>query len=272
MSPRLDIPAVAERLAGDMPSLLHALIGQPPTSRAGATFRWRTKGSLAVVMAGAKRGSWHDHEAGVGGDALGLVAHLRGCSMRDAWEWSLRWLGIDSGGASEPAPLPPRPAPVSQAAAPEPSSTLELARRIWREGVPPAGTLVEAYLRHRGLTLPEDAPLRFHPACPRGAERLPTMLSLMTDPLIGEASGVHRTFLRADGAGKAPGQAKMMAGNAGVVRLVPDTEVTLGLGIAEGIETALQVMQGFGWLPVWAATSAGSIARFPILVLIATET
>lgn len=72
------------------------------------------------------------------------------------------------------------------------------------------------------------------------------MLALMTDPLTGGPCGVHRTFLAPNGRGKAPGQSKMMAGAAGVVWLAPDTEVTLGLGIAEGIETSLRVMQGFG--------------------------
>jgi hypothetical protein len=76
---------------------------------------------------------------------------------------------------------------------------------------------------------------------------------------------VHRTFLARDGSGKAPGKAKMMAGRAGIVRLVPDEGVTLGLGIGEGIETCLAVMQRFGWRPVWACGSAGAIARFPVL-------
>jgi hypothetical protein len=56
-----------------------------------------------------------------------------------------------------------------------------------------------------------------------------------------------------------------MLGHAGVVRLVPDAEVTLGLGLAEGVETGLAVMQGFGWRPVWAAGSAGAIKDFPVL-------
>jgi putative DNA primase/helicase len=96
------------------------------------------------------------------------------------------------------------------------------------------------------------------------------MLALMTDPVSGAACGVHRTFLAIDGSGKAPpgpnGEpAKMMLGRAGVVRLVPDEDVTMGLGIAEGIETALAVMQGFGWRPVWAAASAGAVRAFPVL-------
>ena len=140
------------------------------------------------------------------------------------------------------------------------------------EGLPAAGTPVETYLTNRGLALAEGAPLRFHPACPRGAERLPAMLALMTDPATAAPCGVHRTFLRPDGSGKADGTAKAMLGNAGLIRLVHDAEVTLGLGIAEGIETALAVMQRAGWRPVWAATSAGSISRFPVLPGIETLT
>lgn len=37
-----------------------------------------------------------------------------------------------------------------------------------------------------------------------------------------------------------------------------------GLGISEGIEDGLAVLLS-GWAPVWAATSAGAIARFPVL-------
>jgi putative DNA primase/helicase len=169
------------------------------------------------------------------------------------------------------APLSPgeRPRPL-----PHPSSTNRknavkdtqpFARAIWRESVPAAGTLVEAYLRSRGLVLPRRAPLRFHPECRRGEERLPAMIALMTNPATGEPCGIHRTFLRPDGSGKAVGQAKMMLGDAGVIRLVPDEEVTYGLGLAEGIETALSVMQGAGWSPVWACGSAGAISAFPAL-------
>jgi hypothetical protein len=41
--------------------------------------------------------------------------------------------------------------------------------------------------------------------------------------------------------------------------------VTLGLGLCEGIETGLALLQRFGWAPVWAAASAGAVRRFPVL-------
>jgi hypothetical protein len=92
------------------------------------------------------------------------------------------------------------------------------------------------------------------------------MLALMTNPITSEPCGVHRTFLAADGAGKAAGNAKMMLGHAGVIRLVPDDEVTSGLGVTEGIETALAVMQKAQWRPVWACGSAGAVRTFPVLL------
>jgi len=51
----------------------------------------------------------------------------------------------------------------------------------------------------------------------------------------------------------------------GCVKLSPDDDVTMGLGIAEGIETALSVM-ATGWSPVWATLSASTMANFPVLL------
>ena len=163
-----------------------------------------------------------------------------------------------------PAPTMSRRRDVSQADKVCAIKSSDLWAAVWREGQAAAGGPVEAYLASRGLALPADAPLRFHPACPRQNEKLPAMLALMTHPQTGCPSGIHRTFLKADGSGKADmTPAKMMLGGAGIIRLT--NEVTAGLGIAEGIETALAIMQHTGWSPVWAAGSAGAIAKFPVL-------
>lgn len=91
---------------------------------------------------------------------------------------------------------------------------VDLARRIWGECTTATCTIVEDYLRSRGLTLPPMAfrflrhcgangtVLRFHPQCPRGKkEREAAMVALMTDPETQEPRGIHRTFLRPDGSG-----------------------------------------------------------------------
>jgi hypothetical protein len=57
----------------------------------------------------------------------------------------------------------------------------------------------------------------------------------------------------------------MMLGKAGVIRLSHDEDIALGLGIAEGIETALAVMANFRWCPIWACGSLNMLANFPVL-------
>src|SRR5690606_19456602 len=85
------------------------------------------------------------------------------------------------------------------------------------------------------------------------------MVALITDAVTGDPIGIHRTFLDRDG----KRTEKKMLGQAagGVVRLSGDDEVTTGLGVAEGIETALAVP----FRPVWACLSAGQLAAFPVL-------
>jgi putative DNA primase/helicase len=49
-----------------------------------------------------------------------------------------------------------------------------------------------------------------------------------------------------------------------MVKLTSDDDVIEGLGIAEGIETALTLICA-DWRPIWVCGSAGSIERFPVL-------
>lgn len=122
---------------------------------------------------------------------------------------------------------------------------------IWSRSVPIAGTLAEAYLASRGLTYDGDA-LRFY----RGGRAL---VALMTDAMTGEPCGIHRTFLDREGRKVE----RKMLGRAGgaVVRLSSDEDVTYGLAIAEGIETALAAP----FRPIWATLSANTMERFPVL-------
>ena len=74
---------------------------------------------------------------------------------------------------------------------------------IWNQTEPVSGTVVEIYLRNRGIELPLPDVLRFHPALkhPTGAF-LPTMVALITDG-NNQPVAIHRTFLATDGFGKA---------------------------------------------------------------------
>ena len=140
------------------------------------------------------------------------------------------------------------------------SNTGNIASQLWQSAMPAQGTLVELYLRHRSITLSLPNCIRFlskHRHNPSGTD-WPIMLAAITN-LQGDIVAVHRTYLAKEGIGKAPVEpAKMTLGPiaGGSVQLAPAGEK---LAIAEGIETALSVMQATG-IPSWAAVNAGNIS------------
>jgi hypothetical protein len=142
------------------------------------------------------------------------------------------------------------------------------ARTIWSEAREARGTIADAYLRSRGLILPADAwCIRYHPQCARGSERMPAIVAEMRSATTDEFLGVHRTFIKPDGSGKAEVEPQRMALGSvagAVVKVSSDEDVSLGLGICEGIEDALAIIGG-GWRPVWSCMSAGGISTFPVL-------
>jgi putative DNA primase/helicase len=147
-----------------------------------------------------------------------------------------------------------------------PAAPSELAFQIWSESISARGTIVEThYLRSRRLALPDQADdlLRFHPSCPFGkGTRYPCMVALYRDIRSNEPKAIHRTALTADGTKidrKALGPKSSCA-----IKLISDENVSQGLTIAEGIETALAGMV-LNFRPTWALGDAGSIAKFPVL-------
>jgi len=142
---------------------------------------------------------------------------------------------------------------------PAPNRNGEYAMRIWGESEPAKGTLVEAYLASRGITIPAPSSLRFHPGLkyPEGGV-WPAMVGLVTRGPDGVPVAIHRTYLKKDGSGKAPvpGAKKMLGPcQGGAVRL---SEPAQSLAVGEGIETCLSVLQATG-KPVWAALSTSGL-------------
>ena len=134
------------------------------------------------------------------------------------------------------------------------------AQQVARETVPITGTIAETYLRARGIScsLPLDA-LRFHPACWHSSgKHMPAMVARVKGS---DGYAIHRTYLAADGSGKADVEpAKAMLGNCagGAVRLI---EADGPLVVAEGIETALSLASGLLQTPatIWAALSTSGM-------------
>jgi putative DNA primase/helicase len=143
---------------------------------------------------------------------------------------------------------------------------IDRARAIWREAVEIKWSLAAIHLARRCLSLDDDFArpglLRFHPACPFGKDRAPAMIALMRDVVSNEPRCIQRTRLSPDGhkidrlmLGPAKGTA---------IKIDPDSCVTIGLSIAEGLESALSG-RAVGFRPAWALGSAGAIAAFRVL-------
>ena len=88
------------------------------------------------------------------------------------------------------------------------------------------------------------------------------MFALLRDIATNAPCGIHRTFLTP--AGKRFDKKMLGRSKGAAIKIVADDEVTIGLGIAEGVETALSILST-GWGPMWALGSAGAVRRFPVL-------
>ena len=131
---------------------------------------------------------------------------------------------------------------------------------------PIAGTLVETYLRNRGITTVHDAgALRFHPRCyyrpddssPTASR--PAMIAVVTD-LSGVITGAHRTWLAPDGFGKAPVDTPRRAMGGLLGHAVRFGAVDDVLAVGEGIETTLSLRCALSTMPMAAALSANHLA------------
>lgn len=182
-----------------------------------------------------------------------LVRCHAGCDQAAVID-ALRARGLWGGGGGD------RPATAPALVRDDGAETRRLqALEIWKASQPAAGTLVETYLRSRGLALPAGClALRFAPSLkhPSGG-RWPAMIAAVRGA-DGGFIGVHRTFLARDGRGKAPiFPPKMSLGPiaGGAVRLAP---AAVRLIIGEGIESTLGAMAA-GDLPGWAALSTSGL-------------
>lgn len=250
-----DLDTIRAALSASMSDLAHYLLGDPNRSMSNRReLRFGRKGSLAVVIAGSKAGSWCDHEISVGGGPFELIMHVHDCGFRDALDTARDFLGSPR---PDTAPEPPEIV-LRPTADDDEAARIARALSFWDRSVDPRGTVVETYLASRCITLPDGVAgdvLRFC-ASP------PMMVALFRDIHTDEPCGIHRTFLTPGGAKIK----KMMLGRAkgAAIKLSPDEDVTHGLHIGEGIESTLSGMF-VDLLPAWCLGSAGAIAAFPVL-------
>ncbi|MGM4884853.1 DUF7146 domain-containing protein [Rhizobium sp. 62_C5_N11_2] len=223
--------------------------------------------SLYVHLTGPRAGRWTDAATGQFGDLLDVVRETCGLvDFRDVADEVRQFLSL------------PRPEPVSslrrhaQNSAAVERPTAERARRLFRMTQPLAGTLADAYLRKRGiLRASTHAALRFHPSCyyrdlvTARTTSYPALIAAVTEP-AGAITGVHRSWLDPDGAGKAKVNDPRRAlggllGN-GVRFCFPVNAPVPVMAAGEGLETMLSLSHVMPGMPMVAALTANHLAAF----------
>ncbi|AHY56223.1 hypothetical protein ACVIW2_006227 [Bradyrhizobium huanghuaihaiense] len=209
-------------------------------------------------------GKWTDAATGEHGDLLDVIREsCRLVDFKNVLDEARLFLSLP-----HPEPEPNQPRLRNSSAA---RGSPEAARRLFAMSQPIERTLIEAYLRNRGITsLHETGSLRFHPRCyyrpddHSPTETWPAMIAAVTD-LSGELAGVHRTWLDPHGfseatLGKAPIDTPKRAmgdllGHA--VRFGVAGEV---MAAGEGIETMLSLRCALPTMPMVAALSAAHLS------------
>jgi hypothetical protein len=190
------------------------------------------------------------------GDGWDLLKHIYG------WDWKEAHERLDMPLEHVDRPVPP---PRTQRTGQPWDGRLDA---LWGRCTPVAGTVGEAYLLARCCAIPPaDGDLRF---LPPWQDFPPALLARVTDAKTNEPLTLHRTPLLPDGSDcvrvdrkKAARLMKGYRAAGGVIRLWPDDSVTTGLGLAEGIETALSLAHAYQ--PVWATVNSGSLGAMPVL-------
>lgn len=216
--------------------------------------------SLFVRLVGPESGKraagkWTDAATLEHGDLLDLIALNRRLSrLSDVLDEARAFLRL------------PRPDPERRETQPASQGSPESARRLFAMSRPIFGTVVEAYLRTRGITALHEADcLRFHPCCYYRPDRhaptetWPAKIAAVTD-LAGRITGVHRTWLDPSGVDKAPIDTPRrsmgdLLGNAVRFGVAQHT-----MAAGEGIETMLSLRMVLPLMPMAAATSAAHLA------------
>ena len=192
----------------------------------------------------------------------GITVHcFAGCDWRPIKD-DLRSRGIlpDWEGKSR-SPAPKRKPRSIQPKRDDRPDRRDTAAAIWETTQAIGGTVGENYLRNRGITTELPPLLRFAylKHGPTGLS-FPTLVAGVQDA-DGKFCGIHRTFLKPDGAGKAEVlEPKMALGPiaGGTVRLAP---VGNTVALVEGIEDGLAVQQMTGQ-PAWACLGTSGFKNF----------
>lgn len=269
-----DLKIIAAPLARDIAT---ELCGEPNRRMSNASrIRYGRRGSLSVDLRPATAGVWRDHETGEGGSIIDLAARQLGLSFPASCDWIAARCGVGDGAIDADDMARRREEMAALAALQDAEDARERAARvdaawaIWQASVPPAGTLVEAYLTARRCWhdwLATGHAIRFNPNAPMDdGGTYPAMVAAMTDALTGEFTGCHRTHIAPGGSGKGARGKRMLGTAKGAVVRLRDERGGAAI-FAEGIETTLSAPALIGALPpkIFATLSAGTMRTLPVM-------
>jgi putative DNA primase/helicase len=140
-------------------------------------------------------------------------------------------------------------------------------RNLWAECQVLDGVAL-AYLHHRQCVIPpRDSDLKWHPALKHPSGYIgAALVGLVSDATTREPLSLHRTWVQSQGKAPVDPPRMPLANHSlknGCIRLWGDEFVTHGLGVAEGIESALCL--AWAMKPVWALLDAGHLSKFQIV-------
>ncbi|QGM97261.1 DUF7146 domain-containing protein [Methylocystis parvus] len=219
--------------------------------------------SLFVRLTGPESGKgaagkWTDAATGEHGDLLDVIRGSARCA--DFAEALLEARSFLSLPKDDPS------IERRRSEAPTVTRSIDSARRLLHMSQPIEGSLVERYLRHRGIAgLRNLDSLRSHPRCyyrpdkSSAVETWPAMIAVVTD-FDGKVTGAHRTWLDPSGRDKAPiaNPRRAMGDICGKgVRFGASLDV---MAAGEGIETVLSARSLLPSMPMIAALSAAHLA------------
>jgi hypothetical protein len=212
---------------------------------------------------------------------LAVWADERGVACFRCWSHgcATREIVAALGAAPTPATSAPRRAKAKPA---DEAERIKLALEIWHRSREPRGTIVQDYLFGRGWTGAMPKPvcagadpvelarsgiglaippsIRFHPGLwHESSIYLPAMVAAIED-LDGRIVGVHRTYLKPDGTGKAEVKPNKMALGRQRGCAVHLTAGAPEQVLCEGIETGLSILQATG-LRVWPGLGTANLGQ-----------
>ncbi len=263
-----------------------------------------TIGSFKVWLGGSAHGAWKEYDSDEKGDILDLIAYVHGSTKVEAIMWARKHLGLDTGDRSQ---IEERRKQIAYRVEKRNEQELERQRRnqerafeIFRRAKPAVGSTdaaavaVRAYLASRAIDLDAITTLEVTEVRAAMLEHWsssewvagkkkkagyfgPAMVCAIRDA-VGVVTGVHCTWLKPDGSGKASvSNAKLMLGRVqgavvriarGAGNLTVEAAIEAGASqttvLTEGIEDALSIALAVPDARIWAATSLSNFGWAPV--------